>query len=988
MSTAQVANVTDEVAVTGFIRRDLKIWFTDDYIKRTLLKECLDIRTSLFERCFAIHFTNGRDKSERGYFIPEYGIAFGEADEYDVNDRTWLDKPMHIFSEVEARKIFVDNWETFQNIAGLSREKDSKGILSLGGGSFYIKCQNGRFNIRNGKYEINPKDAKVIPCCVLSRDDFHVGFATGKYTLIEDIDSKAAFHNSVLSIILEYKKYIDIQDFDTEHITQMLEKCQERTAALRELQPERFSEIEIERAFSDWLASAPTLTEVQTQIVLHAVLMADTYRCELTPKPATCLEESGEGHWELFNTTNDGTVVRLCRKYAARDPHIDFCRDGIVGIDFGTKSTVVSLRDEGNTAKLIRVGTSSYSTTTKVEDYENPTILEFVDIPTFLEAYRTKVVEGRPYTSIQDIKSSHYSRDDLEKAKSDDLSTFLTDIKQWCGDTTGSRVPIIRDKTGKEPISLPAFKDCSPESVIDPLEIYAYYLGLSINNMFNKIFLKYDMSFPTTYEKEIRDRMAQSFKRGIKRALPDAIVKDDELMEGFEVKAKWSEPAAYAVCAMKEYQFKPKQGEKVFYSVFDFGGGTTDMIFGIWRAADQSKRAEKRYTWIIEQFKDEGDKYLGGENLLELMAYEVFISNTAFLEQDRTFPFTKPANGREVSGLERLINKSPAARRNTMQLAMKLRPLWEGIEGYSGADTPDSTYDGILDADDHANRILRGYTLRHDTKIDFIKTGYIEIELEDDNGETAKINLYIDNPENGIFVDLIGILEKRIEEGINTYFNALSIALKDERANGTDTVHLLLAGNSSKSPILDKLLRKHIAEFKASYQSPLEIQILPPLGTEQSYKAGAKRYEDRPDRPTGKTGVAYGLVDTSVRVYEETGAEDEAKFKFYIGLNHDDTFVVKVDRSVEYKKWQPMEVPADGDLELYYTSLADAQSGTLDISRTKRKNCPIKKPDEDKDFYVRTLTPDTIEYGVGEICEDGKFDESSIVPIGTIQLTP
>ncbi len=130
------------------------------------------------------------------------------------------------------------------------------------------------------------------------------------------------------------------------------------------------------------------------------------------------------------------------------------------------------------------------------------------------------------------------------------------------------------------------------------------------------------------------------------------------------------------------------------------------------------------------------------------------------------------------------------------------------------------------------------------------------------------------------------------------------------------------------------------------------------------------------------------LIDTSVRVYEETGAEDEAKFKFYIGLNHDDTFVVKVDRSVEYKKWQPMEVPADGDLELYYTSLADAQSGTLDISRTKRKNCPVKKPDEDKDFYVRTLTPDTIEYGVGEICEDGKFDESSIVPIGTIQLTP
>ena len=95
--------------------------------------------------------------------------------------------------------------------------------------------------------------------------------------------------------------------------------------------------------------------------------------------------------------------------------------------------------------------------------------------------------------------------------------------------------------------------------------------------------------------------------------MPNSIVLDDEVMAKFEVKPQCSEPAAYAVCAMKEYQFKPKAGEKIFYSVFDFVGGTTDMIFGIWRAADKRNRKESRVSWVIEQFKDEGDRYLGGK---------------------------------------------------------------------------------------------------------------------------------------------------------------------------------------------------------------------------------------------------------------------------------------------------------------------------------------------------------------------------------------
>ena len=52
----------------------------------------------------------------------------------------------------------------------------------------------------------------------------------------------------------------------------------------------------------------------------------------------------------------------------------------------------------------------------------------------------------------------------------------------------------------------------------------------------------------------------------------------------------------------------------------------------------------------------------------------------------------------------------------------------------------------------------------------------------------------------------------------------------------------------------------------------------------------------------------------------------------------------------------------------------------------KTKNCPVKDRDEDKDFYIRAINPDTIEYGIGEICEDGVFDEKTIKVIGEIQF--
>ena len=141
-------------------------------------------------------------------------------------------------------------------------------------------------------------------------------------------------------------------------------------------------------------------------------------------KGRICLEESGEGHWELFDSMEGSEMVTLNGKYATRNPKIDVCDTGIVGIDFGTKSTVVSLKDENNKTRLLRVGTTSYNTQLKEEDVENPTMLEFIDVEKFLEQYKSDETAGRPFTSEEDIRVAYPAKKDLAEAESKELDVF------------------------------------------------------------------------------------------------------------------------------------------------------------------------------------------------------------------------------------------------------------------------------------------------------------------------------------------------------------------------------------------------------------------------------------------------------------------------------------------------------------------------------------------------------------------------------------
>ncbi len=232
----------------------------------------------------------------------------------------------------------------------------------------------------------------------------------------------------------------------------------------------------------------------------------------------------------------------------------------------------------------------------------------------------------------------------------------MTELKRWCG----SRDLIkIQDRNGVIK-DLPTFLELM-DNEINPLEFYAYYLGLYINNMLQekRIFLKYIMSFPVTYDKAIREKMRRTFENGIKKSLPTALLSNESAMKSFSVQDGASEPAAYAITALQKFNFDPIGDDENYYAVFDFGGGTTDFDFGVLR---ESKK--DRYDYSLVHFGENGDKTLGGENLLKLLAFEIFKANQEILLNPKNgdksvgkIPFTTDADGNTIVENNILISK-------------------------------------------------------------------------------------------------------------------------------------------------------------------------------------------------------------------------------------------------------------------------------------------------------------------------------------------
>lgn len=729
------------------------------------------------------------------------------------------------------------------------------------------------------------------------------------------------------------------------------------------------------------------------------LLHVDEYAIALDPYDEKLLTDPNRGHWDLWGRDEgegeDDLWIALGEGLTARNPSADVS-DGIVAIDFGTKSTVVVYETDELQVMPLQVGSGTYSKGLQAKNYENPTVLQFINLDDFLSAYTAKA--GRPATHWDDLTVSHNAFQNLKDAGSDRHGTFFDGLKQWCG-TSGQQLK-LQDAQGKIWELLPFME--LDENDMDPLEIYAYYLGRYINHMLRgKIFLHYVMSFPVTYEHRIRERMGSSIRKGLRKSFPMALLADEERMKDFCVREVASEPAAYAITALDEYGFDPEGDEQIYYAVFDFGGGTTDFDFGMFKESE-----DDRYDYVLTHFGENGDRTLGGENLLRLLAFEVFRANRDYLlhpdgEESAVstgahIPFAMAPDAEIFAGHESLIKNSREAQQNMRNLMEKLRPVWEA---------PDS---------EEARQITT--------------SGQIQLTLYRENGEKktdANLRLKIGDTE----VELQEILKNRIEQGIKRFFTSLAEAF-DKSAGGDSRIAALsdvkeisvfLAGNSSRSSLVRKLFDSYLgtvkeetetiegvkqddAEIKKPYTPSLArtllrfgdtqamptFHIYPPLGTADAdviRKALLGGEEDQREpmmRPTGKSGVAYGLLQCrdggAIKVETITPDGARVPFQYYIGRRKKGKFRLIIDRNAKMKTWYKF-IDAGGAFDILYTDRPEAATGDAPMTIAKQKHISIEHPDPNAFVYIRPVESRVIEYMIAR-------DESELAAGGVDKCDP
>ena len=687
------------------------------------------------------------------------------------------------------------------------------------------------------------------------------------------------------------------------------------------------------------------------ELLKQELLECDHKRANIQPYEERQLTDVNRGHWELFeDSASDSIEVQLPQGelLVARPPQMDVRQNGICAIDFGTKSTIVVCRD--GDARMLRIGQGDYSKIPTMKDFENPTVIELRDLQNFLAAYRAR--GGRPFTEWNDVTVSHQADEAIFKDNvgSSVYNSVFSELKQWAKDE--QNYPVLKDLRGVIQEIKPYLETKEIDAGdFDPIELYAYYLGLYINNMHHQIYLDYILSFPVNYKKAIRKRIRKSFESGIRKSLPPALLRDENYMIDFRVYLGASEPAAYAISALEGYGLEPKEvGQKVAYGVFDFGGGTTDFDFGIEYIPEN-----RRCNFVIEQFGFNGDVLLGGENILELLAYEVYKDNLQIMH-DKKIPFALPAGCELFAGAETLVSRTKEAspHMNNRILAEKLRPIWEHTEER-----------------DKLTEAPLNVTLFSNDKIDGAFTVNVDLNI---------------NAEK-----LDKIIEDRIREGVVNFFQSLLSAFK---GRDVSPIHIFLAGNSCRSEVVKKLFDEFIKTEEDKIAQSVKKNtgrdknasgtfiLHMPLGMEDKSAddktAEEKLFDFDLDRQrTGKTGVAFGLIrcrkggkDVKI-INENVDNSGEMIFPYYLGDAGNDgrTFTIRIGRQVDYGIWSHFTYADEPEFELYYTMAPRALQGKMSTAQVSMIHCRIDEADmiddEKAGVYIRKVSPNEIEYAVG-----------------------
>jgi len=718
-----------------------------------------------------------------------------------------------------------------------------------------------------------------------------------------------------------------------------------------------------------------------------------------------------------------------------RNP-VDDIQSGSVAIDFGTSSTVVAFKDGGR-KKLLRIGLSvdDFNADSQPEHYENPTILEFVDLDSLMDSWRSQAY--RPRVSWDDVHCSHEALSSQRDNESDPRVTasILPKIKQWALRMEDDLRVRVQDQENQRELELPALSKRNPvkgealsvseDDPFDPIELYAWFLGLAINQRSRGIFLKYNMTFPVAYPKNVKEKILSSFRRGLQRSLPASLIGQPEF-DKFSVEERASEPAAFAVAALEHLKLEPTE-QGVAYGVFDFGGGTTDFDFGLYRLPTEEEE-DHGHEQVLEHFGSSGDKFLGGENLLENMAYLVFQHNLEVCRNEK-ITFSKPLDADDFPASETLLSNNQAAVTNTQMLMARLRPFWEkgeqnedGIEklllvGKEGSIQVDLSIPYSLLLDYLNERLSEGVNK-------FLHTMNEAFQLDDKQPETIHIFLAGNASRSELLQSMFGLngeddfrselgVTLKVSDlapGLPVTANSIDLEVGEEVEAGeplftlfedTGKVEVLSpvdgwiekihftcdAEISSDMPLIEFRVKKGAAvpagfttyllgETK-NMVNELPVTVHPPI----------KNDPNSPYSPNTKTGVALGLLDlyqgspTAIVNHSACQQGGEAPFGFFVGAIKRRMFAAGLKRHANFSEWQELGPVREQIFRLVYTQNPIASSGEMPQEHIELEFKELEMPVQGPGYkvFAKALSSSAVELCTSrnrEAFEKGEFENS------------
>ncbi len=199
--------------------------------------------------------------------------------------------------------------------------------------------------------------------------------------------------------------------------------------------------------FMESLAQAEKITNEQIEKTLEIVsysdvdvdfekfkelmLNVDSIAVDLKSYSQSQLLDLNGGHWDLEvpSLSKESVTFRFDNldsngkeeNFYARSSLKDVNKQGVVAIDFGTKSTTASYMDKNGAYRLLSIGgLVDDASPTK---FENPTIMEFRHRKKFIIEYNA--LDHRPFTEKNDIEVAHEAQKNAAGVKGNHLYRFF-----------------------------------------------------------------------------------------------------------------------------------------------------------------------------------------------------------------------------------------------------------------------------------------------------------------------------------------------------------------------------------------------------------------------------------------------------------------------------------------------------------------------------------------------------------------------------------